>query len=464
MSDSIYPKQGSAFGLSASPSFPTLEQRILDFWDTDDTFRASVEARDAGEGGENEFVFYDGPPFANGLPHYGHLLTSYVKDVVPRYQTMRGKKVERRFGWDTHGLPAELEAMKQLGLRTKDEILEMGVGTFNEAARASVLRYTDEWQDYVNRMGRWVDFENDYKTLNPSFMESVLWVFKTLFDKGLIYEGYRVLPYCWSDETPLSNHELRMDDDVYKMRQDPSVTIGYRLSEPGADGEDEWVLIWTTTPWTVPSNQAVAVHPDTDYVAVRPGADAPQEFAGKTFVLARARLAAHARELGEEPQIVREYTGADLVGRTYEPPFPYFEGRQAEYGERMHTILSADFVTTDDGTGIVHQSPAFGEEDKLLTDEYGITAVRPVDDAGRFDHRVPDYRDQQVFDANRDIVRDLKNGTGPMAGRSALLLRHETYDHSYPHCWRCRNPLIYRAVSSWFVSVTAIKDTMLATN
>ena len=464
MSDSIYPKKGSAFGLSASPSFPALEQRILDFWDTDDTFRASVEARDAGASGENEFVFYDGPPFANGLPHYGHLLTSYVKDVVPRYQTMRGKKVERRFGWDTHGLPAELEAMKQLGLKTKDEILEMGVGTFNEAARASVLKYTDEWQDYVNRMGRWVDFENDYKTLNPTFMESVLWVFKTLFDKGLIYEGYRVLPYCWSDETPLSNHELRMDDDVYKMRQDPAVTIGYKLSEPGADGEDEWVLIWTTTPWTVPSNQAVAVHPDTDYVAVRAGADAPAEFAGKTFVLARARVAAHARELGEEPEVVREYTGTDLVGRSYEPPFPYFEGKQSEYGERMHTILSADFVTTDDGTGIVHQSPAFGEEDKLLTDEYGITAVRPVDDAGRFDHQVPDYRRQQVFDANRDIVRDLKNHTGPMEGRSAVLLRHETYDHSYPHCWRCRNPLIYRAVSSWFVSVTAIKETMLATN
>ena len=270
MSESIYPQQGSAFGLSASPSFPSLEQRILDFWDTDDTFRASVEARDAGTNGENEFVFYDGPPFANGLPHYGHLLTSYVKDVVPRYQTMRGKKVERRFGWDTHGLPAELEAMKQLGLKTKDEILEMGVGTFNEAARASVLRYTDEWQDYVNRMGRWVDFENDYKTLSPTFMESVLWVFKTLFDRGLIYEGYRVLPYCWSDETPLSNHELRMDDDVYKLRQDPSVTIGYKLSEPDADGNDEWVLIWTTTPWTVPSNQAVAVHPETDYVAVPP--------------------------------------------------------------------------------------------------------------------------------------------------------------------------------------------------
>ena len=464
MSESIYPQQGSAFGLSASPSFPSLEQRILDFWDTDDTFRASVEARDAGTNGENEFVFYDGPPFANGLPHYGHLLTSYVKDVVPRYQTMRGKKVERRFGWDTHGLPAELEAMKQLGLKTKDEILEMGVGTFNEAARASVLRYTDEWQDYVNRMGRWVDFENDYKTLSPTFMESVLWVFKTLFDRGLIYEGYRVLPYCWSDETPLSNHELRMDDDVYKLRQDPSVTIGYKLSEPDADGNDEWVLIWTTTPWTVPSNQAVAVHPETDYVAVRPGADAPEEFAGKTFVLARALLAAHVRELGEEPQIVREYTGSDLVGRTYEPPFPYFEAKQSDYGEKMHTILSADFVTTDDGTGIVHQSPAFGEEDKLLTDEYGITAVRPVDDAGRFDHQVPDYRGQQVFDANREIVRDLKNHTGPMEGRSALLLRHETYDHSYPHCWRCRNPLIYRAVSSWFVSVTAIKETMLATN
>ncbi|WP_029088804.1 isoleucine--tRNA ligase [Brevibacterium album] len=467
MSENIYPKQGSAFGLSAAPSFPELERRILDFWSDDDTFRASVESRDAGESGENEFVFYDGPPFANGLPHYGHLLTSYVKDVVPRYQTMRGKRVERRFGWDTHGLPAELEAMKQLGLKTKDEILEMGIDRFNEAARASVLRYTDEWQEYVDRMGRWVDFENDYKTLNPSFMESVLWVFKTLFDRGLIYEGYRVLPYCWSDETPLSNHELRMDDDVYQSRQDPAVTIGYRLLDApaGLEGREVWAAIWTTTPWTVPSNQAMAVNPEVEYVAVTPDpAHEAGELTGKTLLLAAARLGAYARELGESPEVLARFTGEELLGLRYEPPFPYFEHQQDRWGERTHTILAAPFVTTEDGTGIVHQSPAFGEEDKELTDAYGITAARPVDDAGRFDSQVPDYAGQQVFDANRSIIADLKHHTGPLAGRSAVLVRHETYEHSYPHCWRCRNPLIYRAVSSWFVSVTKIKETMLATN
>ncbi|MCQ9384840.1 isoleucine--tRNA ligase [Brevibacterium sp. 50QC2O2] len=465
MTETNYPKAGtSAFGLAASPDFPKLEEGILDYWKAEDTFKKSIAQRDAGDHGENEFVFYDGPPFANGLPHYGHLLTSYVKDVVPRYQTMRGKRVERRFGWDTHGLPAELEAMRQLGLKTKDEILEMGVEKFNAAARASVLRYTDEWQAYVNRMGRWVDFENDYKTLNPTFMESVLWVFKTLFDKGYIYEGYRVLPYCWSDETPLSNHELRMDDDVYKLRQDPAVTIGYKLSEPGPDGDDEYVLIWTTTPWTVPSNQAVAVNPAFDYVAVKPGEGAPEEFAGKTFILAEARLGHYARELGEEPTVLRHYTGTELLGKSYEPPFGYFEGQQERYGSAMHTILSADFVTLDDGTGIVHQSPAFGEEDKALTDTYGIEAARPVDDAGKFDSTVADYTGLQVFEANKPIIADLKHHTGPMAGRHAVLLRHETYEHSYPHCWRCRNPLIYRAVSSWFVRVTAFKDTMLKTN
>ena len=205
MTENIYPKQTtSAFGMSSSPDFPALEKDVLKFWNDNNIFQESIDNREAGKNGENEFVFYDGPPFANGLPHYGHLLTSYVKDVVPRYQTMRGKRVERRFGWDTHGLPAELEAMRQLGLKTKDEILEMGIDKFNAAARESVLKYTDEWEEYVGRMGRWVDFENDYKTLNPTFMESVLWVFKTLYDKGLIYEGFRVLPYCWSDETPLS--------------------------------------------------------------------------------------------------------------------------------------------------------------------------------------------------------------------------------------------------------------------
>ncbi|NJE66803.1 isoleucine--tRNA ligase [Brevibacterium sp. LS14] len=460
MTQPLYPKVStSAFGLSASPNFPEIERAVLEYWKQDDTFQASIDERDPGENGSNEFVFYDGPPFANGLPHYGHLLTGYVKDVVPRFQTMRGKKVDRRFGWDTHGLPAELEAERQLGITDKSEIGRMGLAAFNDACRASVLRYTKEWEEYVTRQGRWVDFDNDYKTLDVNFMESVIWAFKQLWDKGLVYEGYRVLPYCWKDQTPLSSHELRMDDDVYKMRQDPAVTIGYKLSDA-----DEWVLIWTTTPWTVPSNQAVAVNPEIPLVAVVAGDDGAPELQGKTLILAEARLSAYARELGENPEILRTFPAGELVGREYEPPFPYFEARQDDYGQRMHTILSADFVTTEDGTGIVHQSPAFGEEDKELTDSYGILAVRPVDDAGLFDSTVPDYEGQQVFDANRQIIRDLRDHTGPLAGRNALLVRHESYEHSYPHCWRCRNPLIYRAVSSWFVRVTEFKDRMVELN
>ncbi|UVI37683.1 isoleucine--tRNA ligase [Brevibacterium spongiae] len=460
MTQPLYPKVStSTFGLSSSPNFPEIEDAVLRYWQEDDTFKASIEQRDAGTNGENEFVFYDGPPFANGLPHYGHLLTGYVKDVVPRFQTMRGKKVDRRFGWDTHGLPAELEAERQLGITDKSEIGRMGLAAFNDACRSSVLRYTQEWEEYVTRQGRWVDFDNDYKTLNVEYMESVIWAFKQLWDKGLVYEGYRVLPYCWKDETPLSNHELRMDDDVYKTRQDPAVTIGYKLKDT-----DEWVLIWTTTPWTVPSNQAVAVNPEIPLVAVIPGEDGAEELQGKTLILAEARLGAYARELGEDPQVVRTFAGSELVGAAYEPPFPYFEGGQAEFGENMHTILAADFVTVEDGTGIVHQSPAFGEEDKELTDSYGITAVRPVDDGGRFESTVPDYAGQQVFDANKAIIKDLRNHTGPMESRSALLVRHESYEHSYPHCWRCRNPLIYRAVSSWFVRVTEFKDRMVELN
>ena len=460
MTQPLYPKVStSAFGLSASPDFPAIEDAVLDYWKQDDTFQASIDQRDPGENGENEFVFYDGPPFANGLPHYGHLLTGYVKDVVPRFQTMRGRKVDRRFGWDTHGLPAELEAERQLGITDKSEISGMGLAAFNDACRSSVLKYTKEWEEYVTRQGRWVDFDNDYKTLNVEYMESVIWAFKQLWDKGLVYEGYRVLPYCWKDQTPLSNHELRMDDDVYKSRQDPAVTIGYKLKD-----SDEWVLIWTTTPWTVPSNQAVAVNPEIPLAAVVAGEDGAQELQGKTLILAEARLGSYSRELGENPEVLRTFSGSELLGREYEPPFPYFEGRQEEFGERMHTILEAEFVTTDEGTGIVHQSPAFGEEDKDLTDSYGITAVRPVDDAGCFDSTVADYAGQQVFDANKGIIKDLRNGTGPMAGRSALLIRHESYEHSYPHCWRCRNPLIYRAVSSWFVRVTEFKDRMVELN
>ncbi len=434
-----------------SPSFPRIEERVLAFWAQDDTFRASVEARDAGVDGANEFVFYDGPPFANGLPHYGHLLTGYVKDIVPRYQTMRGHRVERRFGWDTHGLPAELEAMAQLGLKTKDDILELGIEEFNRVCRESVMKFTDEWRAYVTRQARWVDFDNDYKTLDPTFMESVLWAFKTLYDKGYVYEGLRVLPYCWNDETPLSNHELRMDDDVYQMRQDPAITVGYALDT------GELLLIWTTTPWTLPSNQAVAVGPDIDYVVV--------EHDGRRYVIAEARLAAYAREFGDDAseRIVQRLKGSELVGRRYTPPFSYFLGNPG-----AHVVLSADFVSVDDGTGLVHESPAFGDVDMELCQANGITAVVPVNAAGRFTAEVPDYAGMHVFDANPVIIRDLKAATaGEQVGSvnpGTVLLRHESYNHSYPHCWRCRNPLIYRAVSSWFVEVTKFKDRMVELN
>ncbi|HEX6357840.1 isoleucine--tRNA ligase [Actinophytocola sp.] len=424
-------------GVPSSPSFPQIEEAVLAYWADDDTFQASIEQRDAGENGDNEFVFYDGPPFANGLPHYGHLLTGYVKDVVPRYQTMRGKHVERRFGWDCHGLPAEFEAEQQLGIKTKDEIEAMGVAEFNDACRTSVLQYTDQWRDYVTRQARWVDFDNDYKTLDLDFMESVMWAFKSLWDKGLIYEGHRVLWYCWRCETPLSNTETKMDD-VYLDRQDPAVTVGLRL-ETG-----ELALIWTTTPWTLPSNLAMAVNPEVDYVTV--------EANGEKYLLAEARVAAYARELGEDPPVVARYKGSDLLGRKYAPPFDFFAG-----AENAHQILSADYVTTEDGTGIVHIAPAYGEEDKVVTDAAGIAPVTPVDAHGQFDASVPPYEGMHVLnEANGQIIKDLK-----AAGK---LLRHETYDHAYPHCWRCGNPLIQRAVTSWFVAVTKFRDRMVELN
>ncbi|UGT54550.1 isoleucine--tRNA ligase [Nocardia asteroides] len=431
------------FGAGSGASFPELEQQVLDYWARDDTFRASIDNRD----GEGEFVFYDGPPFANGLPHYGHLLTGYVKDLVPRFQTMRGKKVDRRFGWDTHGLPAEIEAEKQLGITDKAQIEKMGLAEFNAACKSSVLRYTGEWRDYVTRQARWVDFDNDYKTLDLDFMESVMWAFKTLYDKGLIYQGFRVLPYSWYEQTPLSNQETRLDD-AYKMRQDPAVTVDMVLSVPAGhplaalDGAN--ALIWTTTPWTLPSNLAIAVHPDVRYVHVQ-AAD------GKRYVLAAERVSHYAREFGEEPTVLGEYDGAALADLSYRPPFDFFLGHP-----NAHRVLTADYVTTDSGTGIVHLAPAFGEEDMDVASANGIEIVQPLDPAGKFTSMVPPYEGLMVFDANPVIIKDLK-----AAGK---LLRHETIEHSYPHSWRSGQPLIYMAVPSWFVAVTKFRDRMVELN
>ena len=473
-----YPKASTAGSASvpSSPRFPAIEEAVLAYWAADGTFQASIDNRPAGAGGENEFVFYDGPPFANGLPHYGHLLTGYVKDVVPRYETMRGKRVERRFGWDTHGLPAELEAMSQLGIKTKEEILELGIEAFNAKCRESVMKYTHEWRDYVTRQARWVDFDNDYKTLNPTFMESVLWAFKTLYDKGLVYEGFRCLPYCWNDQTPLSNHELRMDDEVYKIRRDPAVTVGFRLTSGPYAGA--LALIWTTTPWTLPSNMGIAVGPDVDYVVLESEATGRLE----RYLLAQGRVAAYAHDFwpGKDAsavaartdpssRIVARLKGSELVGASYTPPFPYYVGHA-----HAHQVLGADFVTTEDGTGIVHMAPGFGEDDKAALDTVGVETVVPVGPDGLFTAPVLDYAGVHVFDANPLITEHLKARTardgaavaadpGPVT-EGTVLLRKETYDHSYPHCWRCKQPLIYMAVSSWFVEVTRIKARMLELN
>ena len=436
---SVYPRAGSRTspdaleGVPAQPSFPALEEGVLADWQASDTFRTSVEQRPA----DNDFVFYDGPPFANGLPHYGHLITGYVKDVVPRYQTMRGRRTERRFGWDCHGLPAEVEAERLLGLSGKAEIVAMGIEKFNDACRESVLRYTSEWQDYVKRQARWVDFEHDYKTLDLDYMESVMWAFKQLHDKGLIYQGFKVLPYCWRCETPLSNHELRMDDDTYKLRQDPSVTVRFRLDT------GQWLLAWTTTPWTLPSNLAVAVGADITYAIMR----TPD---GERYILAEDRKAFYQNELGDAVQLAT-LTGAELAGRSYQPLFPYL----ADTENAFRVILSPD-VTTEDGTGVVHMAPAYGEADANACAEAGIPIVLTVDEHGRFTSRVPDFEGQHVFDANKPIIARLREQGG--------LVRQEMYTHSYPHCWRCRNPLIYKAVSSWFVEVTKFRDRMVELN
>ncbi|WP_243074955.1 isoleucine--tRNA ligase [Microbacterium sp. SS28] len=461
--------------VTPSPRFPDLERETLAFWEQDDTFRASIANRDGAE----EWVFYDGPPFANGLPHYGHLLTGYAKDLFPRFQTMRGKKVDRVFGWDTHGLPAELEAMKQLGITEKDEIEAMGVATFNAKARESVLEYTQQWQDYVTRQARWVDFERGYKTLDTGYMESVLWAFKTLHDKGLAYEGHRVLPYCWRDETPLSTHELRMDDDVYKMRQDPSVTVTFPLV--GAKAESLGLtgvraLAWTTTPWTLPTNFALAVGPGIRY-AVLPGGpagaadvhhspdgrgDDPVEATAHRYLLAEDLLAGYAKDLGYESiddakaAVEQVVVGADLQDVHYDRLFDYYADAAAWGTEGAWRILVDDYVTTSDGTGIVHQAPAYGEDDQRVTEAAGIPLIMSLDDGGRFLPQVTDVAGELWMDANTPLVRLIRH-----AGR---LVRLASYEHSYPHCWRCRNPLIYKAVSSWFVRVTDIKDRLIANN
>lgn len=452
MSDAVggvYPRVDMSGGTNV---LPDMERQVLEYWKDDETFKASLTNREENP----EYVFYDGPPFANGLPHYGHLLTGYVKDIVPRYQTMKGKLVNRVFGWDCHGLPAELEAEKQLGIKDKGEIEAMGLESFNNYCAKSVLEYTQEWKDYVTRQARWVDFDNGYKTMDMDFMESVMWAFKTLYDKGLIYQGFRVLPYSWAEHTPLSNQETRLDDS-YKMRQDPTLTVTFPItgvkdgSAADASLVGAYALAWTTTPWTLPSNLALAVNPQVNYVEVKVGNQGAEAIRGQRVLLAEALVGAYAKELGEDHEVLAVRPGSELVGLTYQPIFSYFADH-----ENAFQILAAEYVTTEDGTGIVHQAPAFGEDDMNTCKQYGIEVVIPVDMDGKFTSLVPEYQGQLVFDANKSIIADLK-----AAGR---VVRHQTIEHSYPHSWRSGEPLIYMALPSWFVEVTKVRDRMVELN
>jgi isoleucyl-tRNA synthetase len=425
-----------------SPNFPLIEVEILERWKRERVFEASVANRPRMlNGRSNEFVFYDGPPFANGLPHYGHLVTGFVKDLVPRYQTMRGRHVERRFGWDCHGLPAELEVEKETGVSGRNAILEWGIANFNAACRSSVQRFTKEWQWYVTREARWVSFENDYKTMDLSYMESVMWAFKTLWDKGLVYEGYRVVPYSWAVQTPLSNFETRLDNS-YRERDDPALTVAFTLKDFG-EGVQPKLLAWTTTPWTLPSNLALAVNPALDYVVMEKG--------DEKLILAAAALPRYLRELqGFERAVTLK--GDLLLGFSYEPLFPYFKGAKNAF-----VILGAEFVGAEDGTGVVHIAPGFGEDDLDIARVYNIIPVVPVDEAGRFTAEVPDYEGLNVIhEANPKIIKDLK--------AKGVVLRHEQYRHNYPHCWRTDEPLIYKAVNSWYLKVTKFRDRMVELN
>jgi len=411
-----------------------MEEGVLRFWKEERVFERSVEQRD----GSPEFVFYDGPPFATGLPHFGHFVPGTIKDVIPRYQTMKGKRVERRFGWDCHGLPVEYEMEKELKISGRRQIEDFGVARFNEACRGIVLRYASEWRNAVTRLGRWVDFDHDYKTMDPDYMETIWWVVKQLWDRGLVYEGYYILPYCPRCSTVLSNHELNLGG--YEDVHDPAITVRFKVKGKPST----YALAWTTTPWTLPSNLALTVGKEIDYVEVQDGAD--------TYILAKERLPAYYKSESDY-RILREMKGETLVGLEYEPLFPYFQDLREKGAFRL---FSGDYVTTEDGTGIVHTAPGFGEDDYNTLKGSGIPTVCPVDGECKFTGEVADYNGLFVKDTDKAIIARLKE--------EGKLVKRESYLHAYPHCWRCHSPLIYRAISSWFVNIQKIKDRMIASN
>jgi isoleucyl-tRNA synthetase len=425
-------KQPAFSPVSSKISFPAVEDDVLAFWKSEGAFGRSLDLTKE----KDPFVFFDGPPFATGLPHYGHLLAGTLKDIVPRYWTMRGRYVSRRFGWDCHGLPVENEVEKAHGISKHNIEDEWGIDVFNEICRSIVLRYTSEWRSVVERMGRWVDFDNQYRTMDPPYMESIWWVFSQMWKKDLIYQGFRVQPYCPRCATPLSNFEM---NEGYKDVQSPSVTFALPLvGDPAVK-----LLVWTTTPWTLPSNVACAVGPNITYLKIKDG--------DSIYIVAKDRIGAYYKDPSLY-SVVEEVSGDKLEGLRYVPLFDYF----ANVSDKFFTITCADFVSTEDGTGVVHIAPAFGEDDFGVGKNLGLPIVCPVDDEGKFTAEVPEYAGKLVFDADADIIKRLK-ANGKLVHRGTLL-------HRYPHCYRCDSALIYKAITTWFMKIEPLKKNMLDNN
>ena len=425
----------SMFEFESKESFPQKEERILKLWEQGRFFEKSLGQRE----GSPLFSFYDGPPFATGLPHYGHLLAGTIKDVIPRYKTMKGYYVPRRFGWDCHGLPVENEIEKAKELSGAPEIEKFGIAKFNEECRGIVLRYTDQWKETVERMGRWVDFSASYRTMDPMFMESVWWVFGQLYGKGLVYEGFKVMPFSAQLGTPLSNFEANLN---YKEVDDPSLIVKFSLV-----GEERTsFLTWTTTPWSLPADLAVMVGANLDYVKVR------EKKSGENYILAKARMGAVLKDL-DAYEVVGEFKGGELEGKEYEPPFDYFV---KDKQKNTFTVLLADGVSTEEGTGIVHSAPAFGEQDFFVCSRYDIEPVCPVDQNGKFTAEIPEYEGLFVKDADKQIIKRLKEW--------GKVFHHSQVRHRYPFCWRSDTPLIYKTVRTWFVAVEKIKEKMVEMN
>ncbi|AAX18150.1 isoleucine--tRNA ligase [Borrelia turicatae] len=416
-------------------NFPKIEERILKFWNDNKIFEKSIQQREGCE----EFTFYDGPPFATGLPHFGHFVPNTIKDIIPRYKTMKGKQVKRYFGWDTHGLPVEYEVEKSLKISGRYEIEKYGIDKFNEECRKIVLRYTKEWQKTISRLGRWIDFENNYKTMDTTFMESVWWVFQTLYNKGLIYESYYVLPYSPKLATPLSNFEVNLGE--YKEIHDPSLTIKFKIKD-----KNEYLLAWTTTPWTLPTNLGIAVGKDIDYSKIF---DKEKD---ETFIIGTKRLNHYYKD-EKAYTVIEQFKGEYIKGIEYEPIFNYFLNQRDKGAFKIHT---AEYVTTDDGTGIVHIAP-FGEEDyNILKNNTKTDMITPIDAECRFTNEVKDFEGLFVKDADNKIIEKLKSMN--------LLFKRENFLHRYPFCYRTNSPLIYRPISSWFVNIEAIKEKLIKSN